>query len=119
MRVVRPGAARGKSFSAGADLNWMQRMAGYSREPRTTPTRMRWPRCCSALDDLPKPTIALVHGAAIGGGVGLVAGLRHRDRRRGCATSRSREVRLGLMPAVISPYVDRGHRRRARRGAIS
>lgn len=96
-------AARGKSFSAGADLNWMRRMADYSHEQNLADA-LGLAELMRTLDTLSKPTIALVQGAAYGGGVGLVA----------CcdiavATSRATfclsEVRLGLIPAVISPYV--------------
>ena len=96
-------AAEGKSFSAGADLNWMKRMAGYSEEENRADARglaglMR------TLNDLAKPTIALVQGAAYGGGVGLVAccDIAIATTRAGFCLS---EVKLGLIPAVISPYV--------------
>ncbi|MFA7405854.1 MAG: enoyl-CoA hydratase/isomerase family protein [Pelobacteraceae bacterium] len=96
-------AANGKSFSAGADLNWMRRMADYSREQNLADAE-NLAELMHTLDTLSKPTIALVQGAAYGGGVGLVA----------CcdiaiATARATfclsEVKLGLFPAVISPYV--------------
>ncbi|MBC7963936.1 MAG: enoyl-CoA hydratase/isomerase family protein, partial [Steroidobacteraceae bacterium] len=96
-------AASGKSFSAGADLNWMRRMADYSHEQNLADAAAL-AELMRTLDSLPKPTIALVQGAAYGGGVGLAA----------CcdivlATARASfclsEVRLGLIPAVISPYV--------------
>lgn len=96
-------AARGKSFSAGADLGWMRRMASYSREDnlrdaRALATLMR------TLDGLPKPTVAVVQGAAYGGGVGLVAccDVALASSR---ATFCLSEVKLGLIPAVISPYL--------------
>ena len=96
-------AAEGKSFSAGADLNWMKRMAGYSTEENRADARglaglMR------TLNDLAKPTIALVQGAAYGGGVGLVAccDIAIAATRASFCLS---EVKLGLIPAVISPYV--------------
>jgi len=96
-------AGRGKSFSAGADLGWMRRMAGYSpeenlRDARALGALMR------TLDGLPKPTIALVQGAAYGGGVGLVAccDVALASPRAAFCLS---EVKLGLVPAVISPYV--------------
>lgn len=95
--------ARGKSFSAGADLAWMQRMAGYSQDQNLADagalaTMMR------TLNDLPKPTVALVQGPAFGGGVGLVACCDiaiAADSASFCLS----EVKLGLIPAVISPYV--------------
>ncbi len=96
-------AARGKSFSAGADLNWMKRMAGYSeaenrRDADSLAGLMR------ALDRFPKPTLARVHGAAYGGGVGLVACCDIAVAAEGAVFCLS-EAKLGLIPAVISPYV--------------
>jgi methylglutaconyl-CoA hydratase len=96
-------AARGKSFSSGADLNWMRRMADYSFvENLTDATTLA--ELMKTLANLSKPTIALVQGAAIGGGVGLVAccdiALATED-----AIFCLSEVKLGLIPAVISPYV--------------
>lgn len=99
--VVLRGA--GKSFSAGADLGWMQRMAGYSQEENRADA-MGLARLMRALNDCPKPTIALVQGAAFGGGVGLVAACDIALAAEG-ATFCLSEVRLGLIPAVISPYV--------------
>ncbi|PWV60172.1 enoyl-CoA hydratase/isomerase family protein [Plasticicumulans acidivorans] len=96
-------AANGKSFSAGADLNWMRRMADYSEAQNLDDARGLG-ELMRTLNGLAKPTLARVQGAAYGGGVGLVA----------CcdiviaATSASfclSEVKLGLIPAVISPYV--------------
>jgi methylglutaconyl-CoA hydratase len=96
-------ASSGKSFSAGADLSWMQRMAGYSREENLADAR-GLAELMKILNFLKKPTIALVQGAAYGGGVGLVAccDIVIAARR---ATFCLSEVRLGIMPAVISPYV--------------
>ena len=65
-------AANGKSFSAGADLNWMRRMADYSREQNLADAEIL-AELMRTLDTLTKPTIALIQGAAFGGGVGLVA----------------------------------------------
>lgn len=99
--VVLAGA--GKSFSAGADLNWMKRMALYSqdenrRDAEALALLMR------TLNELDRPTIAVVQGAAIAGGCGLVAccDIALAAERATFAIS---EVRLGLIPAVISPYV--------------
>jgi len=96
-------AARGKSFSSGADLNWMRRMADYSFEENLNDA-MGLAELMKTLANLSKPTIALVQGAAIGGGVGLVAccdiALASVD-----ASFCLSEVKLGLIPAVISPYV--------------
>lgn len=96
-------AASGKSFSAGADLNWMKRMAGYSREENLRDAGglaglMR------TLDGMGKPTVARVQGAAYGGGVGLVACCDIAIASTEASFSLS-EVRLGLIPSVISPYV--------------
>ena len=62
----------GKSFCAGADLTWMRRMAGYGREENLSDAKAL-AELMGVLDGLPRPTVALVHGAAYGGGVGLVA----------------------------------------------
>ena len=96
-------AARGKSFSSGADLNWMRRMADYSFDENLADA-MDLAELMKTLANLAKPTIALVQGAAIGGGVGLVACCDialASDNASFCLS----EVRLGLIPAVISPYV--------------
>jgi len=96
-------AGRGKSFSAGADLNWMRRMAGYSEaENRRDADALAG--LMAALDRFPKPTVARVHGAAYGGGVGLVACCDIAVAAE-AATFCLSEARLGLIPAVISPYV--------------
>ena len=96
-------SAEGRSFSAGADLNWMRRMADYSQEENYQDS-MALAQCMSGLANLPMPVIAKVQGAAFGGGVGLVA-----CTDIAVATSRASfclsEVKLGLIPAVISPYV--------------
>jgi methylglutaconyl-CoA hydratase len=96
-------AAKGKSFSAGADLNWMKATAGYSRE-RNQADAEALAELMYTLDRLGKPTIALVQGAAYGGGVGLVACCDIAIAAERATFSLS-EVRLGLIPAVISPYV--------------
>jgi methylglutaconyl-CoA hydratase len=96
-------AARGKSFSAGADLNWMRRMGGYSHEENIADA-LGLAELLRTLDELPKPTIAQVQGPAYGGGVGLVAAC---DIAIAAETARFAltEVKLGLIPAVISPHV--------------
>lgn len=96
-------AAEGRSFSAGADLTWMKRMAGYTREQNLADAR-GLAGMLEAIDRCPKPTLALVQGAAYGGGVGLVAAC---DIAIGTAdaTFALSEVKLGIIPAVISPYV--------------
>jgi methylglutaconyl-CoA hydratase len=95
--------ANGKSFSAGADLNWMKRMAGYSWEENYQDS-LKLAGLMQALHDCSKTTIALVQGAAFGGGVGLVACCDialASDKAAFCLS----EVKLGLIPSVISPYV--------------
>ena len=96
-------ASRGKSFSAGADIAWMRRMADYSQEENLADARAL-AGLMSTLDRLAKPTVALVQGAAIGGGVGLVACC---DIALAAAPVRFAltEVCLGIIPAVIAPYV--------------
>lgn len=96
-------AASGRSFSSGADLNWMRRMADYSREQNLADAE-GLAELMRTLDTLSKPTIALVQGAAYGGGVGLVA-CCDIAIATGRASFCLSEVRLGLLPAVISPYV--------------
>ncbi len=99
--VVLTGA--GKSFSAGADLGWMKRMAGYSYAENLADAA-GLARLMNVLDRLPKPTIGLINGAAYGGGVGLVAccDIAIASERASFCLS---EVKLGLLPAAISPYV--------------
>jgi methylglutaconyl-CoA hydratase len=96
-------SARGRSFSAGADLNWMKRMAGYSEDENLKDARAL-AGLMRTLYELPKPTIALVQGPAYGGGVGLVACC---DIAVAAETANFclSEVTLGLIPAVIAPYV--------------
>jgi methylglutaconyl-CoA hydratase len=96
-------AAEGRSFSAGADLNWMRRMAGYSPAENEADAR-RLALLMATLDGLPKPTVARVQGSAFGGGVGLVACCDIAIAAEGAQFALT-EVRLGLIPAVISPYV--------------
>ncbi len=93
----------GASFSAGADLNWMRGMAAAS-EAGNRDDALALARLMRTLDELPKPTVARVHGAAFGGGVGLVACC---DIAIGVPTAKFglTESKLGLLPAVISPYV--------------
>ncbi|HLM54465.1 MAG TPA: enoyl-CoA hydratase-related protein [Pseudoxanthomonas sp.] len=99
--VVIEGA--GASFSAGADLNWMRGMAAAG-EAANREDALGLARLMRTLDTLPKPTLARVHGAAFGGGVGLIACC---DIAIGVPEARFglTESRLGLLPAVISPYV--------------
>ena len=96
-------AASGKSFSAGADLNWMRRMADYSTAENLQDA-LALAEMLRTLNELPKPTVALIQGAAFGGGVGLVAACDMAiasERASFCLS----EVKLGLIPAAISPYV--------------
>jgi len=96
-------AAGGKSFSAGADLNWMKRIARYS-EAENIRDAVALAGLMRALNTMTKPTIARVQGSAFGGGVGLVACCDIAIAGSAALFSLS-EVRLGLIPAVISPYV--------------
>jgi methylglutaconyl-CoA hydratase len=95
--------AEGPSFSAGADLHWMRGMATASEEENRHDS-LALARLMRTLDELPKPTIARVQGAAFGGGVGLVACC---DIAIGVPEAKFglTESKLGLLPAVISPYV--------------
>jgi len=103
----------GESFSAGGDVNWMKSMASASREENQADA-LRLAQLMRRLNYLPVPTIALVNGAAFGGGVGLIACcdiVLAADN----AVFGVTEVRLGLAPAVISPYVFRKIGERAAR----
>ncbi len=98
-------AARGSVFSAGADLTWMRRMAGFSREENRADAA-KLAAMLLTLHTLPKPTIARVHGDCYAGGLGLVSACDlavAADAAQFCLT----EVRLGLIPATIGPYVVR------------
>ncbi len=112
VRIVVLRAA-GKSFSAGADLNWMRRMADYD-EAQNLADAMQLAELMRRLNGLPKPTVARVQGAAFGGGVGLIACCDIALANEHALFSLS-EVRLGLIPAVISPYVVRAIGERASR----
>ncbi len=96
-------ASTGKSFSAGADLNWMRRMATYSYEQNLADANAL-ASMFQILNSIDKPTIARVQGAAFGGAVGLVACC---DMAIASKLSKFclSEVKLGLIPATISPYV--------------
>jgi methylglutaconyl-CoA hydratase len=99
--VVLLGA--GKSFCAGADLKWMERMAGYAYEQNVADAGAL-ARLLQTLAGLSKPTIARVHGPAFGGGVGLVACCDIAIAAQE-ATFALSEAKLGLIPATIAPYV--------------
>jgi methylglutaconyl-CoA hydratase len=96
-------AAEGKSFCAGADLNWMKRMIDYSFDENIHDARAL-ADMLRAVRDCPRPVIARVHGAAIGGGVGIVAASDIAVAVEAAHFALT-EVRLGLLPAVISPFV--------------
>ena len=96
-------ASTGKSFSAGADLGWMKRMASYSYEDNLTDANAL-ANMLKALNFLPQPTIAKIQGAAFGGAVGLASCcdiVIAATKASFCLS----EVKLGLIPATISPYV--------------
>ena len=98
-------AGEGKSFSAGADLTWMQRQGAASVDENLADAR-RLAELFRTLSTLAKPTIARVHGAALGGGMGLAAAcdICVASDRAVFATS---EVKFGIIPSAISPYVIR------------
>lgn len=98
-------AGRGKSFSAGADLNWMK-AAGEASEAENFADAMKLAGMLRTLAEMNKPTIARVHGAALGGGMGLASAcdICIAGDRAVFATS---EVKFGIIPSAISPYVIR------------
>ena len=96
-------AGRGKHFSAGADLNWMRRAALGSEADNLEDAR-RFARMLRTLSSLSKPTIARIQGAALGGGTGLAAACDMAVASSDAVFSTS-EVKFGIIPAVISPYV--------------
>lgn len=98
-------SARGKNFSAGADLNWMRSMAQKNYQQNLDDAN-ELAALMHKLDKFPKPTIALVQGAAFGGAVGLVACCDMALAEQNASFCLS-EVKIGLIPAVISPYVMR------------
>jgi len=106
-------AGNGPAFCAGADLNWMKRMATYSYEENLADARAL-AEMLAALDRMGKPTIARVHGPAFAGGTGLVAAC---DIAVGSPEAKFcfSEAKLGLSPATISPYVVRAIGERAAR----
>lgn len=94
---------RGKSFCAGADLNWMRDVAKYSYEDNYEES-LNLSKCFYKIYTCPKPTIAIVHGAAIGGANGLLAACDFAYSDDNTTFSLS-EVKIGIVPACISPYV--------------
>ncbi len=97
--------SEGDTFCAGADLEWMKSMVDYGLERNIADSRAL-AEMFSALDGLPMPLLARVQGAAIGGGAGLVA-VADIAVASTAATFAFTEVRLGIIPAVVSPYVVR------------
>jgi methylglutaconyl-CoA hydratase len=106
-------ASAGRNFSAGADLGWMKRMAEYDYDHNLRDARLL-AGMLQALHDLPQPTIARVQGAAFGGAVGLVSCCDIAVAEEGTSFCLS-EVKIGLIPATISPYVIRAMGERAAR----
>ena len=96
-------AGRGKHFSAGADLNWMRRAADSTEAENLADSR-KFAAMLRALSGLSKPTIARVQGAALGGGTGLAAACDMAIAADDASFATS-EVKFGIIPAVISPYV--------------
>jgi methylglutaconyl-CoA hydratase len=103
-------AARGPVFCAGADLEWMARMADFTPEENRRDA-LQLARMLRTICQCPKPTLARVHGDAYGGGLGLVAACDMAFAARGAFFCLS-ETRLGLIPATIGPYVVRAIGRR-------
>jgi methylglutaconyl-CoA hydratase len=106
--------ANGRHFSAGADIAWMERMATLSEEENLNDAKIL-ARVMYSLHHCQKPTLAMVHGAAMGGGAGLVAACDiavASTQAHFCFS----EVKLGLIPAVISPYVIKAIGERAAAG---
>ena len=104
-------AASGTAFCAGADLNWMKRMASYSRDENLDDASAL-ARMLEVIYQCPKPTIAKVQGDVYAGGLGLVAACDiaiAADTAHYCVS----EVRIGLIPATISPYLIRAMGARA------
>ena len=96
-------AGDGKHFSAGADLQWMQRASQASREWNLDDAR-RFAAMLSRIENCPKPTVARIQGAALGGGVGLACACDIAIATDNASFSVS-EARFGILPAVIGPYV--------------
>ncbi|MDQ7743738.1 enoyl-CoA hydratase/isomerase family protein [Hydrogenophaga pseudoflava] len=104
-------AAEGPAFCAGADLNWMRRMADYTRQENIADAG-QLAAMLKTIYECPKPTIAAVQGDVFAGGMGLVAACDMAVSVR-TATYCLSEVKLGLIPATISPYVIRAMGARA------
>ncbi len=107
-------AAEGASFSAGGDLSWMQRAAKYDAAQNLADAQAL-AKLMATLNGMHKPTIAAIQGPAYGGGCGLIAACDIAIAASGAVFALT-EVRLGLIPAVIGPYVVRAiGQRQARR----
>jgi methylglutaconyl-CoA hydratase len=96
-------AARGRTFCAGADLEWMRKTAEFSQEENIADSR-KLAETLHCLDTMSKPTLALIQGPAYGGGIEVIAACDIAIAVRSATFSLS-EVKLGLIPAVVSPYV--------------
>jgi methylglutaconyl-CoA hydratase len=111
-------AAEGRHFSAGADLQWMQRASQASREWNLEDAR-RFATMLYRIESCPKPTVARVNGAALGGGVGLVCACDIAVASDNASFSVS-EAKFGILPSVIGPYVTNAvGKRQARRLALT
>ena len=114
--IVLAGA--GKHFSAGADLKWMQRASQESREWNLADAR-RFAAMLSRIDSCPKPTLARIQGAALGGGVGLACACDIAIAAENASFAIS-EAKFGILPAVIGPYlINAVGKRHARRLALA
>jgi methylglutaconyl-CoA hydratase len=102
VRIMVLGS-EGKSFSAGADLEWMKRMASYSYDENLRDASAL-ALMLKTLNEIPQPTIARIQGSAFGGAVGLVSCCDMAVAASAASFSLS-EVKIGLVPATISPYV--------------
>jgi methylglutaconyl-CoA hydratase len=96
-------AGSGKSFCAGADLNWMRRMVEYSHDQNLEDARAL-AKMFLTISQCPKPVIARIHGAALGGGAGLAAACDIAVAVESAQFGFT-EVKLGIVPSVISPFV--------------
>ena len=96
-------AGDGPVFCAGADVGWMRRAGSWSKTENETDAE-RMAGMLRAIDECPRPVVAVVQGAAIGGGVGLVAAADVAVAAEDAVFSLA-EVKLGILPSVISPYV--------------
>ena len=94
----------GRNFCAGADLNWMSRMVSYTREENIRDSSLL-AKMYALINECPLPVVGRIQGAAIGGRRRPRLGLRRRHRRTNTTQFGLSEVKLGILPAVISPYV--------------